>query len=368
MVEQSQAYQGEEVASYLFHAYGTNLQFAPGEFNFVKTRAQHGTKEAFRLRDEHFHVPEPRVRWSAYRWQYSICYFCNVAVCRKADHRSFESSRFQHGHTRHRRCRPTAIGRSFKGTLVNTPPETLITTIFPRWSAGRASTRRTSTTSSSPNRITVAAIWPATRPTRAGLQHVPGQSVNRHCAGSLTAIGNAVGPDRLRHGARADRRRCAVAVDDAADELADPRPRAEVRGAVDAADPRRDAGRALRRTCRSPSGWNTAQSVGITREEMDAWAARSHERAIAAIDAGKFLDEIIPLKVELPDGSVIDFSVDEHPAPRTPRWRSSPASRCCTPRSRASRSPRATAAAPTTPARRSRSSTADYAAAAEPDA
>ena len=39
LVEQSQAYQGEEVASYLFHAYGTNLQFAPGEFNFVKTRA-----------------------------------------------------------------------------------------------------------------------------------------------------------------------------------------------------------------------------------------------------------------------------------------------------------------------------------------
>lgn len=59
LVEQSQAYQGEEVASYLFHAYGTNLQFSPGEFNFVKTRAEHGTKEAFRLRDEHFHVPEP---------------------------------------------------------------------------------------------------------------------------------------------------------------------------------------------------------------------------------------------------------------------------------------------------------------------
>jgi enoyl-CoA hydratase/carnithine racemase len=59
LVEQSQAYQGEEVASYLFHAYGTNLQFADGEFNFVKTRAAHGTKEAFRLRDAHFHVPEP---------------------------------------------------------------------------------------------------------------------------------------------------------------------------------------------------------------------------------------------------------------------------------------------------------------------
>ncbi|WP_067901557.1 enoyl-CoA hydratase/isomerase family protein [Nocardia vaccinii] len=62
LVEQSQAYQGEEVASYLFHAFGTNLQFSPGEFNFVKTRAEHGTNEAFRLRDEHFHVPEPDPR------------------------------------------------------------------------------------------------------------------------------------------------------------------------------------------------------------------------------------------------------------------------------------------------------------------
>ncbi|MFI1460321.1 enoyl-CoA hydratase/isomerase family protein [Nocardia carnea] len=59
LVEQSQAYQGEEVAGYLLHAFGTNLQFAEGEFNFVKTRAEHGTREAFRLRDEHFHVPEP---------------------------------------------------------------------------------------------------------------------------------------------------------------------------------------------------------------------------------------------------------------------------------------------------------------------
>jgi enoyl-CoA hydratase len=58
-VEQLQAYQGEEVASYLFHAFGTNLQFEDDEFNFVKARAQHGTKRAFELRDEHFDVPEP---------------------------------------------------------------------------------------------------------------------------------------------------------------------------------------------------------------------------------------------------------------------------------------------------------------------
>jgi hypothetical protein len=59
LVEQLTAYQGEEVVSYMVHAYGTNLQFDEDEFNFVKLRAKHGTKEAFRLRDEHFDVPEP---------------------------------------------------------------------------------------------------------------------------------------------------------------------------------------------------------------------------------------------------------------------------------------------------------------------
>jgi enoyl-CoA hydratase/carnithine racemase len=61
LVEQLQGYQGEEVLNYLFHAYGTNLRFEEGEFNFVKARAQHGTKKAFELRDTHFDVPEPEV-------------------------------------------------------------------------------------------------------------------------------------------------------------------------------------------------------------------------------------------------------------------------------------------------------------------
>jgi enoyl-CoA hydratase/carnithine racemase len=59
LIEQTTAYQGEEVLSYLVHAYGTNLQFDEGEFNFVKARAEHGTRRAFELRDAHFDVPEP---------------------------------------------------------------------------------------------------------------------------------------------------------------------------------------------------------------------------------------------------------------------------------------------------------------------
>ena len=41
-----------------------------------------------------------------------------------------------------------------------------------------------------------------------------------------------------------------------------------------------------------------AKKYNVTREEADAFAVRSHERAAAAIDAGKFADEIVPIDVE----------------------------------------------------------------------
>jgi enoyl-CoA hydratase/carnithine racemase len=56
LVEQTQAYVGEEATGFMLHAFATNLRFEDDEFNFVKTRAKVGTSEAFRLRDEHFTV------------------------------------------------------------------------------------------------------------------------------------------------------------------------------------------------------------------------------------------------------------------------------------------------------------------------
>ncbi|MFG2364987.1 thiolase family protein [Streptomyces mirabilis] len=55
-------------------------------------------------------------------------------------------------------------------------------------------------------------------------------------------------------------------------------------------------------------GWNTAVAAGLTRAELDAWALRSHRNAVAAIDEGRFKEEIVP--IETPHGL---FSVDEHP-------------------------------------------------------
>lgn len=206
----------------------------------------------------------------------------------------------------------TAIGRSFKGALVNTPPETLITTVLPEV------VRRSGVDPADVDDIIFAeshygggdlARYAATA---TGLEHVPGQSVNRHCAGSLTAIGNA----SAQIGSGMERVLIAGGVQSLSMtplvnwRIPGPELKFEERWMppthVETPDaPAKDMSITV--------GWNTAQAVGITREEMDAWAARSHQRAVAAIDAGKFLDEIVPLKVTQFDGTVTDFSVDEHP-------------------------------------------------------
>jgi len=63
---------------------------------------------------------------------------------------------------------------------------------------------------------------------------------------------------------------------------------------------------------------NHAREAGISREAQDAFALRSHQRAVAAIDAGKFADEIVPVCARLVDPSSprtteVTLSVDEGP-------------------------------------------------------
>jgi acetyl-CoA acyltransferase len=59
-----------------------------------------------------------------------------------------------------------------------------------------------------------------------------------------------------------------------------------------------------------------ASRFNVSRGEQDAFAVRSHERALAAIAAGRFKDELVPVKARVLEGtsiSEIDFSVDESP-------------------------------------------------------
>ncbi|RDI25281.1 acetyl-CoA C-acetyltransferase [Pseudacidovorax intermedius] len=56
---------------------------------------------------------------------------------------------------------------------------------------------------------------------------------------------------------------------------------------------------------------NVAERHGITREQQDALAAESHRRAAAAIAAGRFKDQIVPVEIKTRKGVVV-FDTDEH--------------------------------------------------------
>ncbi len=63
-------------------------------------------------------------------------------------------------------------------------------------------------------------------------------------------------------------------------------------------------------------GSNVAAEFGITREAQDAWALRSHHRALAAMDEGRMQDEIIPVEVPGKKEAVL-VDTDEGPRRNT---------------------------------------------------
>ena len=58
---------------------------------------------------------------------------------------------------------------------------------------------------------------------------------------------------------------------------------------------------------------NVAEQWGLTREELDEFAVISQNRAEAAIKAGKFVDEIVPVELPQKKGDPIIFDTDEFP-------------------------------------------------------
>lgn len=203
----------------------------------------------------------------------------------------------------------TPIATSFKGTLRDTPAEELATLVV-----GEALSRSGLTPDQVDDVIMAESLYGGGDLARyaafaSGMVNAPGQSVNRHCAGSLTAVGNAAatiraGMDRVVIAGGAHSYSMAPQLSWRVPGSEEPRQGMAPTfpyydGATD--------------DVMLSVGWSTAQENGISREQMDAWALRSHQRAVAAIDAGVFVDEIVPMKVTLGDGSVAEFAVDEHP-------------------------------------------------------
>ena len=137
----------------------------------------------------------------------------------------------------------------------------------------------------------------------AGLNSVPGLANNRHCAAGQAAVQSAAASIR----AGMDQLVIAGGVNSASTS---PRPTMNVDGQWVPWFPPTHPDRpdAPNMDMSITVGWNAAVKAGVSREEMDAWALRSHQNAIAAIDEGRFKEELVP--IETPHGL---FSVDEHP-------------------------------------------------------
>jgi acetyl-CoA C-acetyltransferase len=144
----------------------------------------------------------------------------------------------------------------------------------------------------------------------AGLEHVAGLAHNRHCAGGLAALTTAAASVR----AGMDR---VVVAGGTQSSSTSPRSTRRVPGTDDWEDwfspTHADRPSAPNMDMSITVGWNAAVEAGVTREEMDAWALRSHRRAVAGIDDGRFVEEIFPLDVKRRDGSTTTFAIDEHP-------------------------------------------------------
>jgi len=138
----------------------------------------------------------------------------------------------------------------------------------------------------------------------AGLANVPGLALNRHCAAGLTAVASAAAS------IRAGMDELVIAGGVQASSTA-PRQRFQIAGEwVDPWTPPTHPNRpdTPNLDMSITIGWNTAVRAGVSREDMDAWALRSHQNAIRAIDEGRFDAEIVPI-----DTALGHFAVDEHP-------------------------------------------------------
>ena len=205
----------------------------------------------------------------------------------------------------------TAIGTSRKGSLVNTPPEAMAATVI------KAAIERSGLSPDLVDDIVMAESLQGGgaiarhAAVELGMMHAAGMALNRHCAGGLSAIGVAAGAilTGMEH----------VVVAGGVNSgsfFVRMQQRNLQTGEIDdfwLPPTHPDSPEAPNRDMSITVGWNAAKALGLTREELDAWALRSHARAIAGIDDGRFESEIVPMLVTNAAGEQIEFKVDEFP-------------------------------------------------------
>lgn len=143
-----------------------------------------------------------------------------------------------------------------------------------------------------------------------GLPDVPGMSDNRHCAAGLSAI--QIAASSIMAG-------MTDVIVAGGTESISTSPSSFKRLAL-GGDPQPWMSPSHRGTPDAPAfdmtitvGNNTALEMGLTRRDVDEWAAYTHAQAILSIDSGWFESQIVPVEAPLLAGSTATFSVDEHP-------------------------------------------------------
>ena len=207
----------------------------------------------------------------------------------------------------------TAVGRANRGALVDVRPDEMAAVVIKE-----ALNRAGPVPAEDVDDVILGCAFPEAEQgmnvarvslLRAGLPYtVPGQTVNRFCASGLQSIALAAGRIMAGFG------HCIIA------------------GGVESMSMVPMAGNKF-----APNPWlaenypevyigmgqtaeNVAKQYAVSREDQDAFGYRSHMRAIAAQDAAKFDDEIVPLefeRVEMEDGKPVTravvFDADEGP-------------------------------------------------------
>jgi acetyl-CoA acetyltransferase family protein len=205
----------------------------------------------------------------------------------------------------------TAVGTARKGTLANTPPETLAAAVIREAVARSGFAPETVDDIVMAESLSGGGAIARHAAVELGMMGVAGMAVNRHCAASLASVGVAAGS------ILAGMERIVVAGGVNSSSFM---PRMQQRNPatqefqewwIPPSHP--DSVEAPNRDMSITVGWNAAKALGLTREEQDAWALRSHQRAIAAIDAGYCAEEIVPLTVRTLEGREFEFKVDEFP-------------------------------------------------------
>jgi acetyl-CoA acyltransferase len=185
----------------------------------------------------------------------------------------------------------TAVGRAPRGSLRNTRPDDMA-----GWVVKEALDRVPGLKPGDVEDVVIGCSFPEAEQGLnvarlinyvAGLPYtVPGQTVNRFCSSGLQAI--AIGAEHIMCGF------AEVIVGGGVESMS----MVPMGGNKTVPNLRLIESYPEGYTAMGVTAENVAQKFGITREDQDAFALKSHQKAAAAIQAGRFKDEILPMKVK----------------------------------------------------------------------